>query len=971
MFLNRWSFDSTVPETSFTQNMNTQKRTLCAALFAATAVFPLFLQAAEDETCACHGEPPETLAVTLMGEFEKVGVYRLPLDSTLVQAIASAGGFTEKADQSAVRLVRNEAEDQVTAHDVDVEGLLRGDARDWPLRDRDLIVASDSAPETPAPEQTQAGQDSPDITGTWIATEVVEAGGTIFGPDEGLEFIFRRDGLFRFRVSGKAEMKVQGEKATSVAGTYAVEGDRIELTANESVESDTHAFSLDGDVLRIDFDEHAVEFRRKELRMQAAGEFPMGAFPQSVALADVNGDGHSDVLTANREDDSATVRLGAGDGTFGDPVHYATDPEPLFVRAADLDGDDRPELITANFSNTVTVFPAKGDGMFGEPRSHSAGEGDLMPINVVAADFTGDGLTDLATANFMGNSVTLLAGKGNLAFAEPELISVGDGPVSIVTADLNQDGDADLAVANRRESTATILLGNGEGAFAANEVEIGEKAGFIAAGDLTNDGIIDLAVPNYRDHSVSLLFGDDEGGFTRRELDVEMCTPSSLALGDVDGDGWLDVVAVCQGLGGVAVFLNGGDASFFAPPIGFHTEFGSDAAALGDLNGDGLADVVTASLGGGSVSVLLSGEGEAGTSVAEIGSNPIVQDGEATLVVEFETPEGVPVEFEKVQVLVMDGERPSIPDALKFTSKNESFEATFENLRTGHYLIYVFTGSGWEEMDDAARPGAFHSRERVTLDGSSDVVTHTVRYQRFDPESVRGTARAEGEVLDIEGNAVSGLELRARFSHRTAGRLDVETTRTDENGRFRFEKLAEGATYSIIYDEWEDLGTISAGDDITLTMAPQVGQTAPDIEFIHLASGETRKLSDFRGKVVLVDFWASWCGPCQEPMEKMQHYRDQNPDWGEGVELIALSIDDTRRAAELHLENKGWNKSYNAWAGDGGFKAKPAKAFRINGVPTAYLIDQEGNVAATGHPSSMDIPALINGLLKKSAKSGG
>ena len=181
-----------------------------------------------------------------------------------------------------------------------------------------------------------------------------------------------------------------------------------------------------------------------------------------VAVGDFNGDGKMDLAIANSGGNTVTILLGNGDGTFtqalNSPVTVGNGPGAMAV--GDFNGDGKTDIAVANYAdNTVTILLGNGDGTFTQAAGSPISVG-VSPDAMAVGDFRADGKLDLAVANSGSNTVTLLLGNGNGTFtqAASSPFTVGNTPVAIAVADFNGDGRLDLVVTDAGDNTVYILL---------------------------------------------------------------------------------------------------------------------------------------------------------------------------------------------------------------------------------------------------------------------------------------------------------------------------------------------------------------------------------------------------------------------------------------------------------------------------------------------------------------------------------
>ena len=130
---------------------------------------------------------------------------------------------------------------------------------------------------------------------------------------------------------------------------------------------------------------------------------------------------------------------------------------------------------------------------------------------------------------------------------------------------------------------------------------------------------------------------------------------------------------------------------------------------------------------------------------------------------------------------------------------------------------------------------------------------------------------------------------------------------------------------------------------ISLTIHAQIkfGFDAPEIA-LPTVNGDTIHLSSLKGKIVLLDFWASWCGPCRGTNKKLVKLYPKFKE--KGFEIFGVSLDDNKQNWKKAIQ-----KDKISWLqvnDDGGWDAPTAFNWRIDAIPTSYLIDKEGKLIA-------------------------
>ncbi|HET6879955.1 MAG TPA: FG-GAP-like repeat-containing protein [Pirellulales bacterium] len=319
--------------------------------------------------------------------------------------------------------------------------------------------------------------------------------------------------------------------------------------------------------------------------------------------------------------------------TFIAPVDYAAAGPSVAEVAADLANNGIQDLVVATQPNTVSVLPGNGDGTFGPPTAFATG---ASPVSVAVGDLTGNGKLDIVTANYSyspeAGSVSVLLGNGDGTFQPATTFNLpgvfprgytGTTPLpqhvmSVAIGDMNHDARPDVVVTAQTsffnsngtevyDGLVDVLLGNGSGAFSGastTSVPNAAKLGSVELADFGN-GKLDVAasfVSLSEPSGVAVLLGKGDGTLGAPATYAATYSAGSVAVGDVNGDGKLDLLTAggYDNAAGVSVLLGNGDGTFQAatytnlPILPQGGNITRDSLVMGDLNGDGKLDLAVA-----------------------------------------------------------------------------------------------------------------------------------------------------------------------------------------------------------------------------------------------------------------------------------------------------------------------------------------------------------------------------------------
>jgi thiol-disulfide isomerase/thioredoxin len=256
------------------------------------------------------------------------------------------------------------------------------------------------------------------------------------------------------------------------------------------------------------------------------------------------------------------------------------------------------------------------------------------------------------------------------------------------------------------------------------------------------------------------------------------------------------------------------------------------------------------------------------------------------------------------------------------------------------------------------------------------VVRQKIAPKPFDVADYRGKRQVRVQIQRAGGKSVAGARYRVELTRGYGQARTLQEGTLDKNGALVLRNLYENPANTDAFNavgyriyvngKFARYFTLTQGDgvrDLQITLAPQPGDPAINFTATDLRTGKPVELRTLRGKWVYLEFWATWCGPCQTAMEELKAFVEKQPDsWRKQVVVLTVSVDQDKEVVLPHLQKRGWDKfALHAW--DEGQRA--AQQYGVEGIPTAFLIDLQGKVVWAGNPLTRQQESLLRQIGNK------
>jgi hypothetical protein len=352
------------------------------------------------------------------------------------------------------------------------------------------------------------------------------------------------------------------------------------------------------------------------------------------------------------------------------------------------------------------------------------------------------------------------------------------------------------------------------------------------------------------------------------------------------------------------------------------------------------------------------------------GSLEIVVDKPATLSVRFDrgpdSPAKLPFDTEWLSVTrKMEGSR--LADLPLVTEELLTGEERATDLSAGEYTVIVTTRAKPPVKNlrgpqrSPVNPGVFSATKKVTLKpGQTENVV--LRYKPIDLNAFRGRHTAILKCAKTNGESAAGKPIWVGYLDWAYGSLPVFDGRVGPSGEVTLTGLTEHVSEGVRglpYSVWAgdeligrfNFSTSEPSETFPMTFPPDAGDMAPDVDLIDVSTQQRVKLSSLRGRLVCLDFWASWSGASRRSLKELDHLA-ATKSGRDRLALVALSIDDKADDVAPLFSANSWTHLVPYWAGPNGIQSPAARRFAVKTIPKSFLIAPDGHILWRGHPNA-------------------